>query len=1096
MANKTSLQLLPYLAPSQAQKHVTYNAAIQLLDVLVQTSAESRFLTSPPVAPVAGDSYIVGAGASGDWTGEDNSVAVYNGSFWDFYEPKTGWRVWVQGEGAEAVYDGTDWTTSADRPERVARLGIAADSDDTNRLALSSDASLFNNAGTGHQLKINKAGSANTASILFQTGFSGRAEMGTVGNDDFVLKVSPDGTTFLNGITIEAATGRLVAARGIKVSPVAGDPSAPENGDIWYNSTTGKLRIRQGGTTVDLVDLALGSEQLVNKGLPNGYAGLDSAGRVPATQLPSYVDDVLEFTNFAAFPDSGELGKIYVALDTNKTWRWSGSAYVEISPGPGNTDQLTEGSTNLYFTAPRTLGTALTGFVAAGSRTAITASDTVLTALQKTQKYHADLSAVAFGGSFADLTAKPTTIAGYGITDAVDLGSTQTISGTKTFSGTVTFSGPLTSVDSNFTVRDNADANKKARFELSGVTTGTTRVLTVPDLDGELVLSEEDFPTRAAFVAWAPGKTPSIGRVITAEGYRYRYIGSGTAISDLPGWVPDGTATAVHFGADLTGVVSAIPDVSALIDYVQAQGGGIAKLPAGTYHWPGSLQKEGLTNVILEGEGNRTRLVRQGNQTAAALRFYAGTNNRIRSMLLECGGYSGRGFVIQDRFTGIEDVECNNCPDRPFGMQGGGDTSWGIDSEGRTSDDGAFTTATFFPMGCWLEECRVTRAGNTAFSQKQMHHSRITRCVCQNVFSEGITIDKCDWSVVTGNTLLDVSKVSVTEFPDLDAGSGFLTAGGGGVGGVGIDGATGSRFAKNTIIGVNTDITVRNNRIKAAINLVNNIQASNGIQIEGNYFSDAKAGIWLKGTVSGASDNNYRHVITDNVFDTMGTGPGTSTAQFGAIWIDAGCTDNVISGNTQIGGATLITGGVSTNVIDATAAAVPWLTPPAGEYVLTTIGAGAAATTSAGAAGRIELFPFAPRTDHFATGLAINVTTGVAAALAKFVIYDSDQFSRPGSLVYESGDMNLATTGVKTVTISLTFRQNRTYWIGARHPSTATISVWNINATPDLNGGAPVASARKTPRRTLAYATPATTTWGWNSGEISNGLPPAIWLKV
>lgn len=54
-------------------------------------------------------------------------------------------------------------------------------------------------------------------------------------------------------------------------------------------------------------------------------------GKVPASQLPSYVDDVLEYANLAAFPGTGESGKIYVAQDTNKTYRWSGSAYVEIS---------------------------------------------------------------------------------------------------------------------------------------------------------------------------------------------------------------------------------------------------------------------------------------------------------------------------------------------------------------------------------------------------------------------------------------------------------------------------------------------------------------------------------------------------------------------------------------------------------------------------------------------------------------------------------------------------------------------------------------------------------------------------------------------
>lgn len=67
------------------------------------------------------------------------------------------------------------------------------------------------------------------------------------------------------------------------------------------------------------------------KGAANGVASLDETGKVPAAQLPSYVDDVLEFDNKTAFPTSGESGKIYVAKDTNKTFRWSGTAYVEIS---------------------------------------------------------------------------------------------------------------------------------------------------------------------------------------------------------------------------------------------------------------------------------------------------------------------------------------------------------------------------------------------------------------------------------------------------------------------------------------------------------------------------------------------------------------------------------------------------------------------------------------------------------------------------------------------------------------------------------------------------------------------------------------------
>lgn len=72
-------------------------------------------------------------------------------------------------------------------------------------------------------------------------------------------------------------------------------------------------------------------ENSANKGVANGYAGLDAQGKVPSSQLPSYVDDVLEYATQAEFPVTGETGKIYIAQDTNKTFRWSGSTYVEIS---------------------------------------------------------------------------------------------------------------------------------------------------------------------------------------------------------------------------------------------------------------------------------------------------------------------------------------------------------------------------------------------------------------------------------------------------------------------------------------------------------------------------------------------------------------------------------------------------------------------------------------------------------------------------------------------------------------------------------------------------------------------------------------------
>lgn len=111
-------------------------------------------------------------------------------------------------------------------------------------------------------------------------------------------------------------------------------------------------------------DAFIGANKIVTaaeKGAANGVAPLDGSGLISSIYLPSFVDDVLEYANLAAFPGTGETGKIYVALDTNKTYRWSGSAYVEISASAVDsvqgltgvvsldTDDIPEGVSNLYY---------------------------------------------------------------------------------------------------------------------------------------------------------------------------------------------------------------------------------------------------------------------------------------------------------------------------------------------------------------------------------------------------------------------------------------------------------------------------------------------------------------------------------------------------------------------------------------------------------------------------------------------------------------------------------------------------------------------------------------------------------------------------
>ena len=90
---------------------------------------------------------------------------------------------------------------------------------------------------------------------------------------------------------------------------------------------TGAVAAQTGDYTAEQV----GALAVALKGAANGVAELDAMGRVPSGQLPSYVDDVIEVANFAALPGTGEAGKIYITLDGNKTWRWSGSGYAEIS---------------------------------------------------------------------------------------------------------------------------------------------------------------------------------------------------------------------------------------------------------------------------------------------------------------------------------------------------------------------------------------------------------------------------------------------------------------------------------------------------------------------------------------------------------------------------------------------------------------------------------------------------------------------------------------------------------------------------------------------------------------------------------------------
>ncbi len=227
MPDDTDILGLPLILPNQAQKHVTHNEALALLDVIVQLAVINRNLTVPPTLAAPGDRHIVPAGATLDWAGKAGQIAVMTETGWQFHAPRPGWQAQVLAEGQVAVFDGLAWKTASEGALTVARLGISATPDATNRLAVSAPAVLLNHAGAGHQLKLNKAVAGDTASLLFQTGFSGRAEMGTAGSDEFSIKVSADGGSFATALRASTATLRIeLPVTGPAVTQTATDVTA------------------------------------------------------------------------------------------------------------------------------------------------------------------------------------------------------------------------------------------------------------------------------------------------------------------------------------------------------------------------------------------------------------------------------------------------------------------------------------------------------------------------------------------------------------------------------------------------------------------------------------------------------------------------------------------------------------------------------------------------------------------------------------------------------------------------------------------------------------------------------------------------------
>ena len=204
MSETSPILALPYLLAAQAQKHVTHNEALQLLDALVQLRVSRFDAETPPLTPAPGAAYALGALPTGAWAGQAAQLAVWQGEGWLFIPPQPGWRAWGEDVAELRVWQDGAWTLLGAETQNLDQVGVNTSADPSNRLAVAADASLFSHAGSGHQMKLNKSAPAQTAALLLQSNWSGRAEIGLLGNDDLDFKLSGDGSSWNTGLTLKA----------------------------------------------------------------------------------------------------------------------------------------------------------------------------------------------------------------------------------------------------------------------------------------------------------------------------------------------------------------------------------------------------------------------------------------------------------------------------------------------------------------------------------------------------------------------------------------------------------------------------------------------------------------------------------------------------------------------------------------------------------------------------------------------------------------------------------------------------------------------------------------------------------------------------
>lgn len=260
-----------------------------------------------------------------------------------------------------------------------------------------------------------------------------------------------------------------------------------------------------------------------DKGANGGVASLNGEGKVPAAQLPSYVDDVREYASKDKFPSTGEAGVIYIALDTNKTYRWGATTYVEISPslalgetadtayagnkGKANADAIKElQTTKLNIGAtPSVDSVRVKNKSGADTLVEYSSGATANAIVRRGSKGEVLLRQLEDGEAYLNWEAVPYNFINVNYASLV---GNNNFSGDNTFAGQVTFSGSIPESKNpygNGFKATNTDTNHSTEYNDGSILNGTKK-LTLPTVGGTIALTS-DIPSHADYAKLSGNNT-------------------------------------------------------------------------------------------------------------------------------------------------------------------------------------------------------------------------------------------------------------------------------------------------------------------------------------------------------------------------------------------------------------------------------------------------------------------------------------------------------------------------------------------------------------------------------------------------------------